>query len=79
MTGQVVGMLKDMFLSLLGYMQSIFDSVDASGYIVAGFIICTITALFIIPLRGHSLGGSSFGGFTRNVVSSAKSSNKSRK
>ena len=52
MTNNVLGILSQMFASLLGLFNEVFTKLDAWGIVLGAFFVFTIYRLLLVPVLG---------------------------
>ena len=56
MMAKIFTMFKDIFSYCIGWTTDLLDTMGASEYVLAGFILSVIVVLFLVPLRGGAGG-----------------------
>lgn len=59
MMPRILEMCKDVIVNCVNWTTSLFESMGASDYVLAGFILSVVVGMFLVPLRGAGAGLSS--------------------
>lgn len=74
MVGEVLGILAQMFTSLLGLFDEVFTKLDAWGLLLGAFLVFTIYRLLLVPVVGGVISGG-----TSDVVRGIRENEKAKR